>query len=185
MVTSTTLLLTTQVKEVNFFFFCEVGPNRDPRTQACWPIALYLSFKYIGGYLEVQPPYRGLWSRSASPTLFVLDLSWQSRRSASLPFPTPCICVECVTTFPFLHRISCMRESLLSSSCAACTADWYARLGALSTLSNVSCPVYLWTEHPNRWSLQTPLAGPILFTDFPFCLFPFFNPISYFRLKPA
>ncbi len=22
------------------FFFCEVGPNRDPRTQARWPIAL-------------------------------------------------------------------------------------------------------------------------------------------------
>ncbi len=48
--------------------------------------------------------------------------------------------------FPFLHHI-CMRESLLFSSCAACTADWYARLGALPTFRNVSCPVYLWTEH--------------------------------------
>ncbi len=42
---------------------------------------------------------------------------------------------------------SCMRESLLSSSCAECTADWYARLGALPIFCNVSCPVFLWNEH--------------------------------------
>ncbi len=49
--------------------------------------------------------------------------------------------------FSSLHRIFCMREFLLSSSCIACTADWYAWLGALLTFCNVSCPVYLWTEH--------------------------------------
>ncbi len=75
------------------------------------------------------------------------DSSWQSPRSASLPFPVPDIRIECVPMFPFLHHISCMRESLLSSSCAACTVDWYARLGVLPTFCNVSCPVYLWTEH--------------------------------------
>ncbi len=36
-------------------------------------------------------------------------------------------------------HISCMRESLLSSSCAAYNADWYAWLGGLPTFCNVSC----------------------------------------------
>ncbi len=72
-----------------------------------------------------------------------------------ITFPTPGIRIECVPTFPFLHRISCMRESLLTSSCAACTAEWHARLGALPTFCNVSCAVYLWTEHTYQlWSLQ-------------------------------
>ncbi len=105
------------------FFFCEVGPNWDPRIQTLWPIALYLSFKFIGGYLGVQPPYQGQRSRSASPPLFVLDPSWLSPSSASLPFPTPGIRIEGVPTFPFLHRISRMREYLLFSFCAACIAD--------------------------------------------------------------
>ncbi len=69
-----------------YFLFYEVGPNWDPRTQARWPIALYLSFKFIGGYLGVQPSYRGPQSRSASLLLFVLDPSWQSPGSASSPF---------------------------------------------------------------------------------------------------
>ncbi len=48
------------------FFFCEEGPNWDPRTQGRWPIALYISFKFIGGCLGVQSPYRGPRFRSAS-----------------------------------------------------------------------------------------------------------------------
>ncbi len=56
-------------------FFCEVGPHWDPRTQAHWPVALYLSFKFIGGYLGVQPLYWGSRSHSASP--FLLHTSWQ------------------------------------------------------------------------------------------------------------
>ncbi len=111
-------------KKKFYVFFCEVGPDWDPRTQARWPIAPYLSFKFIKGYLGVSlSPYRGPRSRSASPLLFVLDPSWQNPRSASLPFPTPGIRIECVLMLTFLHRISCMRKSLLSSSCAACTAD--------------------------------------------------------------
>ncbi len=127
-----------------FSFFLQVGPGSfwDSRTQVNWPIVLYLSFKFILGYLGVQPPYQGPRSRSASHFLFVPDPSWQSSRSASLPFLTPGIHIECVPTFPFLHRISCMRKTLLSSSCAACTVDWHAWLGALSTFCNVSCPVY-------------------------------------------
>ncbi len=105
------------------FFFCEVGPNWDSRTQARWPIALYLSFKFLEGYLGVQPPYRGPQFHSTSPLFFVPDPSWQNPRSASLPFPTPGIRIECALSFPFLHRISCMRESLLSSSSTACTVD--------------------------------------------------------------
>ncbi len=49
-----------------------------------------------------------------------------------------------------LHHISCMRDSLLFSSCAAYNADWYARLGAQPTLCNVSCTIYLWTKHTYR-----------------------------------
>ncbi len=51
-------------------FFCEVDPNWDHRTQAHWPIALYLSFKFIGCYLGVQLPYKG--HNSAQPRLFYL-----------------------------------------------------------------------------------------------------------------
>ncbi len=69
-----------------FSFFFEVGLNWDPRTQARWPIAPYLSFKFIGDYLGVLPPYQGPWSRSASLFLFVLDPFWQNPRSASLSF---------------------------------------------------------------------------------------------------
>ncbi len=100
------------------------------RTQAYWPIVLYLLFKFIGSCLKVQPPYRGPRSRSASLLLFVSNPSWQSPRSASLPVPTPGIRIECVPMFSFLHRTSCIKESLLSSSCATCTTDWYDRLGA-------------------------------------------------------
>ncbi len=50
----------------------------------------------------------------------------RARVYEALLFPTPGIRIEFVPTFPFLHRISCMKESLLSSSCAAYTADWYA-----------------------------------------------------------
>ncbi len=118
----------------------------DLRTQAHSPISLSLSFKFIRVYLAVQPPYWGPWSRSTPPLLFAPDPSSQSPRPASVPFPTPGIRIEYIPTFPFLHHISYMRESLLSSSCAACTADWYARLGAQPTFCNASRPVYLWTE---------------------------------------
>ncbi len=56
----------------------------DPRTQAYWPIALSLSFKFIGDYLRVHSPYREPQSHSTSPLLFVPDLFWHSPRSASL-----------------------------------------------------------------------------------------------------
>ncbi len=99
---------------MRIFFLGEVSPHWDPRTQAYWPIALYFSFKFIGCCLEAQPPYRGSRSRSASPLLFVPDPSWQKTRAASLLFPTLGIRIGCVPIFSFLHRISCMRESLLS-----------------------------------------------------------------------
>ncbi len=54
------------------------------------------------------------------------------------------------TTFPFLHRFSCMMESLLSSLCAAYNADWYTQSGAPPTFCNVSYRVYLWTSHTYR-----------------------------------
>ncbi len=39
-------------KGISEFFFCEVGPKWDTRTEARWPIAPYLSFKFIGGYYK-------------------------------------------------------------------------------------------------------------------------------------
>ncbi len=132
----------------------------------------YSSFKFTGVF---RSPF---FLPRASPLLFVPGPPLQSPRSASLPFRTLGIHVECVPMFSFLHRISSMRESLL---CAAYTADWCAWLGALSTFCNISCSVYLWTEHTLiDWSLQIWLSDLILFTDSPFCLFPFFNPVFLF-----
>ncbi len=48
------------------FFFHDVGPSWVSRTQVHYPSPLYLSFKFIGGYLGVQPPYQPR-SCSASP----------------------------------------------------------------------------------------------------------------------
>ncbi len=93
------------------------------KTQAHWSIALSLSFKFIVGYSAVQPFYRGPQCRSTSPLSFAPDSSWQSPRSASLSFPMCGIHIECVSTFLFLYRISCKRESFHSSSCAAYIAD--------------------------------------------------------------
>ncbi len=92
-------------------FFLRSGSPLGPQDRSLLVLALYLSFKFIRDYLGVQPPYRGPQSRSAWPLLFVPDPSWQSPRSASLPFPTLGIHIECVPKFPFLHHISCMRES--------------------------------------------------------------------------
>ncbi len=50
-------------------FFCQVGSHQDPGL-AHWLIALSLSFKFIGGYLGVQPPCRG--HDPAQPHLFYL-----------------------------------------------------------------------------------------------------------------
>ncbi len=155
-------------------------------TQALWPIFLYFLFKFIMGYLGVQPPYRG--PDPAQPRLFYLFRIHLGKPKGLHPtFSNTRHSHRISTDFFFLHRISCMRESLLFSSCAACTAGRHAQLGALPTFWNVSCSVYLWTEHTYQLVPPdtAPLAGPILFTDFPFCLFPFFNLISYFGLKSA
>ncbi len=104
-------LKSTQVSHLPEFFasfslsFCEVGPHWHPRTQVYWPIALYLSFKFIGDCLGVQPPYWGPRSHSASPLLSVPDSSWQNPRSTSLPFPTPGIRIECAPTFSAPHLL--------------------------------------------------------------------------------
>ncbi len=50
-------------------FFCEVNPHWDPRTQAYWPIALYLSFKFIGLFRSPAPL---LSHNPAQPRLFYL-----------------------------------------------------------------------------------------------------------------
>ncbi len=162
-----------------------MGLYWDPRTRAHWPIALYFSFKFIEVYLGVQPSYQRPRSRSASPFLFVLDPSWQSPRSTSIPFPTPGIRIEWVTTFPFLHHISFLRESLLFPTCAACSADWYAQLGALPTFCNVSCPVYLWTEHIYQLVPPDTVGWSHTFHRFSILSVSFFQSNFLFWLKSA
>ncbi len=129
-----------------FFFFCKVGPNWDPRTQACWPITPYLSFKFIGVFLGVLPPYRGPWSRSASSLIC----------SGSI-LAKPKFCILTFSNTGHSHRMCTdvffsaphlLHEGVFALLIfAACTADWYARIGALPTFCNVSYPVYLWTKH--------------------------------------
>ncbi len=143
-----------------FFFFARWVPIGTPGLRPAGPLP-YTSHLNSKGYLGIQPPYRGPQFHSASPLLFVLDPSWQNPRSASIPFPTPCIRIEYVPMFPFLHCISYIRESLLPSSCAACTADWYARLGALPTFSMFPIQFTYELNIPICWSLQTQLASPI------------------------
>ncbi len=162
-----------------------VGPHWDPRTLAYRPIALYTSFNFIGSCSGVRPLTESHNPPQPRPLLIVPELFCQGPRSASLSFPTPGIRIECIPTFFFLHRISCKRESLLPSSCAACTAYWYARLGAPSTFCNVSCLVYLSTEHNYQLVSPDTVGRSHTFTDFSFCLFPFPNLISYFGLEPT
>ncbi len=124
-----------------FFFFWEMDPRWNPRNHTHWPIALYLSFKFIGCYLGVQPPL--------PRAMISLSLASFICSGSILVKPKVCILTfsnaghsrRMCTYVSFLHRISCMRKSLLSSPCAACTADWYARFGALPTFCNVSCTV--------------------------------------------
>ncbi len=54
-----------------------------------------------------------------------------------------------------LHFIFCMRRLLLSSSCAAHTANRCADLGALSTLCSTSCPAYMYAGHTYRLVLPS------------------------------
>ncbi len=114
----------------DLFFCCEVALYWDTRTQAHWSTAPYLSFKFIG--LLRSPALLRRATIPLSLTSFICSRSMLAKpKVCILAFPTPGIRILCVPTFPFLHLISCTRESSLSSSCAACTADWCVRLGAL------------------------------------------------------
>ncbi len=115
-----------------------------PRTQANRPLPYTSHLNSLGIFRSPAPLLRA-----------TIPLSLASFICSGSILAKPKVCIltfsnaghSCVPTFPFLLRTSSMRESSLFSSCAACTADWYARLGALPTFYNVSCPVYLWTEH--------------------------------------
>ncbi len=125
-----------------FFFFTRwllIGTlGRRPTGPLPYPFHLNLY-----GAIKQCSPLTEAHNTAVSPLLLDPDPSWQSRRSAFLSFPTPGIYIERVLTFPSLYHISSMRNSLLSSSCAAYNANLYAQLGALPTFCNVSCPIYL------------------------------------------
>ncbi len=53
-----------------------------------------------------------------------------------------------------MQHISYIRRPLVSSSCAADTADRYARSGASSTTRNNACPTYQYAEYTRRLVLS-------------------------------
>ncbi len=107
---------------LNFFFIWEVDSNWDPRIQARWPTALYLSFKFMG--LFRSPASLQRVTIPLSLASFIYSGSMLAKpKVCILTFSTLGIHIKCVPIFSFWHRSSCMRESSLSSSCAACTAD--------------------------------------------------------------
>ncbi len=101
------------MKQVSYsgkYSFSTSGAHQsDLKTQGHWPIALSLSFKFMGRYSAFQHHYREPQPRSVSPFFIGSDLSQQSPRFASLSFPTLEICIECVPKFRFLYHISCMK----------------------------------------------------------------------------
>ncbi len=68
---SATLISTCFGSYLNFF--CQVASKWNAGTQASWPIALSLSFQFIGGYSAVQPHTEG--HNTAQSRLF--DLIWK------------------------------------------------------------------------------------------------------------
>ncbi len=92
------------------YFFCEVGPHWDPRTQACWPIALYLSFKFIGG----------LFRSPATLPRTTIPLSLASFMcSGSIPAKPQFGCTDVFVSAPHLLHESVFALFIF----AACTAD--------------------------------------------------------------
>ncbi len=160
-----------------FFFFARWLPIG---TLGCKPTG---SLPYPRSYTAIQPHYRGLQYCSVLPLSFDSDPSLQSPRSAFLSFPTSGIHADFVPTFPSLHHISCMRDSLLSSSCAPYNAEWYVQLWALPIFCNVSCLVYLWTKHTYRLVPLEIIGRSCTFHKLSIPSFLFSYPIYYFGLN--
>ncbi len=161
-----------------------MASNWDTRTQACWPIALFFSFKLIGSYSAVQTPYWRPQYCSILPLLFDPDSYSRKFKVCILIFYNTRHLHRICSTFPSLYHISCIRISLLSSSCAAYNADWHAQLGALPTFCNVSCPVYLWTKHTYRLVPPEIIGWSHTFHRLPITVF-FFISNSLFWIKSA
>ncbi len=131
-------------KEIIFFFSLRGGPCWDSRTQVHWLIAVYLSFKFIGGYLVAQPPYRGP-QLSLTSFLRAPDPFWQSPRSTSLSFPTPGRAFTQIVYqhFPFLRQITCMREAFALLILRSIYCRLIRPVKSPRAFCNVSYPVYL------------------------------------------
>ncbi len=103
------------------FFFSEVGPNWDLRTQARWPIALYLSFKFIGLFRSHAPLPRATIPLSlasficsgsilAKPKVCILTFSntgHSHRMCADVSFPAPHLLHERVFALLILCSMYC------------------------------------------------------------------------------
>ncbi len=98
-------------------FFLQGVPLLGPQDSSPLAHGPTLSFKFIGDYSAIQPPY---WGPHCSASLLLLapNTSWQPPRFASLSFPTLGIYIECVPAFPFLRRIFYMSEFALFILCS-------------------------------------------------------------------
>ncbi len=161
------------------------GSHWDPRTQDHWPIALYLSFKFIG-----------LFRSPALLPMAIIPLSLASFIYSGSILVKPKVCILTFSNIGHSHRmctdVSFSAPHLLHEAgfCSPHLVQHVLQIdmpGKELYQHSAMFPVQFTYELyiPISWSLQTQLAGPILFTDFPFCLFPFSNPIPYFGLKSA
>ncbi len=71
------------------------------------------------------------------------DWRWFATNCSRTPYTDPWNTTECRAFIQKMQHISCIMLLLLSSSCAAHTADRCAQLEALSITRGVPCPVYL------------------------------------------
>ncbi len=160
---STSIILTSEFCSSLFYklpilhySFEEVGSRWNLRTPAPCPFAIYVSLIFLKDCSALLPRATILLNR-----LFCLIRihTGKGQRSTSLSFPAPDIRVEYVPTFPFLHHVAHMRESLPSSACAPYNVDWYVRLGAL--LNSAVFPVrFIYKMKVSiDWFLPKQLAG--------------------------
>ncbi len=141
------------------------GPCWDPGTQTHRPIALSLSFKFIGGYSVILSPYRGAQSRllylihpgkarCLNPYLFQHQTFTSFICSGSIMGnPEVCILIfsnagnsnRMCTNVSFSAPHLLHEESALIILCSIyCTLICPVRSPtALPAFCNVSCPVYI------------------------------------------
>ncbi len=149
--------------------------NWNPRTQGHWPIALYLSFKFIGTIQESSPFTKG--HDPTQPRIFYLFWIYPGTARGLHPYLFQHRAFTQNVYQPFFSAPHLLHEGGLCSP--------HVEQHALQTdlpvqgpnQHSAMLPIQFTYELniPISRSLQTQQAAPIRFTDFPFFLFPLFN----------